>query len=249
MPATVLAMRGLMAGWLLVLLAACGGASQPFEIGAHKGTMKVPAGWSVVQQGEKWEVRKGEASIVLHDLGPVSPAAMQREISRIETLWLGGNAAGAQTRIKRLSGIASRYVTEPQRRPLLNTMLPLLESGAAGLPEPEAVQRFADWKQATAAVPPATLEAMGDASLPVAGHDQRRSIRSRELRTFGGRPAIDYLTVTKSTQQSRKRIVVIDNDGHLLAVYFGVLGHEAHLGELDQLVRSLQFAAAASERR
>ena len=74
-------------------------------------------------------MRKGEASIVLHDLGPVSPAAMQREILRIEALWLGGNAAGAQTRVKRLSAIASRHVQEPQRRPLLNTMLPLLESG------------------------------------------------------------------------------------------------------------------------
>ncbi|MCE2945721.1 MAG: hypothetical protein ACK515_15535 [bacterium] len=132
---------------------------------------------------------------------------------------------------------------------MLNTMLPLLESGADRLPEPEAAQRFADWKQATAAVPPATLKAIGDASLPVAGHDQRRSIHSRELRTYGGRPAIDYLTVTKSTQQFRKRILCIDYDGELLAVYFGVLGHEAHLGEFDQVVRSLQFATAASERR
>jgi hypothetical protein len=249
MPATVLAMRGLAAAWLVILLAACGGASQPFEIGAHKGTMKVPAGWSVVNQGEKWEVRKGEASIVLHDLGPVSAAAMQREVSRIEALWLGGNAASAQTRARRLSGIAGRFVDESQRRPLQNTMLPLLEFDAARLPEAEAAQRFADWQQAIAALPPATIESWGDAALAVSGHDQRRSIQSRELRTFGGRPAIDYLTVTKSTQQSRKRVVVIDNDGHLLAVYFGILGHEAHLGELDQVVRSLQFAAAASERR
>lgn len=249
MPAPVPAARWLAAAWLVMLLAACGGASQPFEIGAHKGSMKVPAGWSVVQLGEKWEVRKGEASIVLHDLGPVSPEASQREAARIMALWQGGNAAGAQARISRLHGIASRFVDEPQRRPLLNTMLPLMAHGAPDIPAPEAAQRFADWQQAIAALPRMPLEAMGEAALPIAGHDQRRSIQSREARTFGGRPAIDYLTVTRSTQGSRKRIVVIDNDGHLLAVYFGILGHEAHLGELDQVVRSLQFAAAASERR
>jgi hypothetical protein len=137
----------------------------------------------------------------------------------------------------------------PSRRSVVNTMLPLLEAGAPGLPEVELGERFADWRQALRGLPDASLDALGDAALPIAGHDHRRAIQSRERRTVGGKPAVDYLTVTKSTQTFRKRIVVIDNDGHLLAIYFGILGHEAHLDAFDRLLRSLHFEAAASERR
>jgi hypothetical protein len=57
------------------------------------------------------------------------------------------------------------------------------------------------------------------------------------------------MTVKQSTQAFKKRIVVIGNNGHLLAIDLGVLGHDAHLGQFDQVVRTLHFDTAASERR
>ena len=236
-------------GFACLLTACSGGSKQPLDIGAHRGTLVVPTGWSVVNQGEKWEVRQGEASIVLHDLGPVSPQAMQREAERTIALWRGGNAEGAQTRVKRLMANVNRYVAEPSRIPLVNTMLPLIESGAQNLPEDELSQRFADWQQALRDMPTPSLASLGDGALTISGHDRRRAIHSSEQRTVGGKPAIEYMTVTQSTQSNKKRIVAIDNDGQLFAVYFGVLGHEAHLDTLDRVVRSLHFDAAASERR
>lgn len=241
-------LRGLLCAGIVLLLVACGGGGgQPFAIGSHRGTLQVPAGWSVVDLGERWEVRKGEASIVLHDLGPASPAAIARAADRIIALWRGGDAAAAQAGVQRLWVGVRRLVPEPHRRPLMNTMAPLLEPAALGLPEAERESRFADWKQAIAALPPADLAVLGAAALAVSGHDQRRSIHSQSTGRVGGRPAIDYLTVTRSTQGFRKRIVAIDVDGELLAVYFGILGHDVHLPEFDRLVRSLQFAA--SDRR
>jgi hypothetical protein len=40
------------------LLGSCsGGNRQPLEIGAHRGTLVVPEGWSLVNLGTTWEVR------------------------------------------------------------------------------------------------------------------------------------------------------------------------------------------------
>ncbi len=235
---------------LNLLLAACTGGNnkQPLEIGAHRGTLVVPPGWNVVNQGEKWEVRKGEASIVLHDLGPASPDAMQREAAHIMDLWRG-NADGAQTRVKRLMPNVNRFVEEPYRTPVISTLLPLLENAAPGLPEAEVNQRFADWREALAALPTPSLDKLSAAALPVTGHDRRRDIQSNTQGIVGGKPAMDYMTVTQSTQDSKKRIVIVDNGGQLFAIYFGILGHEAHLDAFDRVVRSLHFDAAASDRR
>ncbi|MDX2220033.1 MAG: hypothetical protein SF172_13510 [Burkholderiales bacterium] len=235
-------------GLILLLTACSGGKTQPLEIGVHRGTVTVPSGWHTVNQGEKWEVRKGEASIVLHALGPASPAAMQREAARIMALWRG-NADGAQARVKRLYQNVNRFVDMKHRTQVSSAMLPLLEPAARSLPEAELNQRFADWHEALAAIPTPGIEALGDAALPLADHDRRRAIQSRTQTTFGGKPAMDYLTVTKSTQDFQKRIVVIDNDGHLLAIYLGILGHAAHLKEFDRLVGSIHFDATPSERR
>lgn len=48
-----------------MLLSGCTGRGNvSIEIGPHRGTVGSPSGWSVVDQGEKWELRKAEASIV-----------------------------------------------------------------------------------------------------------------------------------------------------------------------------------------
>ena len=57
------------------------------------------------------------------------------------------------------------------------------------------------------------------------------------------------MTVKQSTQAFKKRIVVIGNNGHLLAIDFGVLRHDAHLGQFNQVVRTRHFDAVASEPR
>jgi hypothetical protein len=232
--------RGLAAACVMFLPAGCSGG-QSFEIGAHRGKVKAPTGWSVVTRDEKWKVRTGKVSIVLHDLGPVSPAASLREASRIIALWQGGNAADAQVQLGRIHANVSRFIEAPHRRPLVDTMVPLLVLGAPGMPAEDAARHFSRWQRALSAVPPPTIEAIGDAALSVAGHDQRRAIQSRQRRIVGGKPAMDYLTVTRGTQSARQRIVVIDNDGHVLLVYAGGHGHEAYLGEFDRLVRSLRI--------
>lgn len=239
-----------LAGMMLVGCSGGMGRSKtPIEIGPHRGTLSSPAGWTFVNQGEKWELRKGEASIVLHDLGPASPAAIQNEATQIAALWRSGNPAGAQTRLKRLAGQARNFVAAPGLTPLMSALLPLLEAAALSLPEPELAGRLSDLDAAIAALPAPDLDVQAEAALRIAGHDQRRDIQSRERVTVGGKPALNFMTVTKSTQTYKKRIVVIDNDGHLLAIYFGILGHEAHLGEFDQVVRTLHLGAAASARR
>jgi len=242
--------RGLCCMGMGLLLSGCtGGSKQALDIGPHRGSFRLPAGWAVVHQGEKWEVRKGEASIVLHDLGPVSPASLQQEASRLAALWRGGHPEAAQTRLRRLLNNVQRMVAEPGRRPLVSAILPLMETAARTLPEAELTERLTDLQAAIGALPPHDLDALGEAALQIAGHDRRRDIRSRARISVGGRSALDFMTVTRSTQAFKKRIVVIDNNGYLLAIYFGVLGHEAHLGQFDQVVRTLHFDAAASERR
>lgn len=233
-----------------MLLTGCTGRGNvPIEIGPHRGTVSLPAGWIVVDQGEKWELRKGEASIVLHDLGPASPAAIRQDAARLMALWHAGNPEAAQTRLKRLAGNVRKFVLGPARRPLMSTIEPLVEPGARSLPDAELAGRFADLDAAIAALPEADFNAQADAALGIAGHDRRRDIQSRERVAVGGKPALSFMTVTRSTQAYRKRIVVINNDGYLLAIYFGILGHEAHLGEFDQVVRTLHLGDAVSERR
>lgn len=245
-----LIIRGLCCIGMGLLLSGCsGGSKQVLDIGPHRGSFRLPSGWAVVNQGEKWEVRKGEASIVLHDLGPVSPASLQQEATRLAALWRGGHPEAAQTRLRRLLNNVQRMVAEPARRPVVSAILPLMETSARTLPEAELAGRLADLQAAIGALPPHDLDVLGEAALQIAGHDRRRDIRSRTRVSVGGRSALDFMTVTRSTQAFKKRIVVIDNNGYLLAIYFGVLGHEAHLGQFDQVVRSLHFDAAASERR
>ena len=73
-----LIIRGLCCSGMGLLLAGCsGGSKQVLDIGPHRGSFRLPSGWAVVNQGEKWGRRKGEAFIVLHDLGSVSPASLQ----------------------------------------------------------------------------------------------------------------------------------------------------------------------------
>ena len=73
-----LIMRGLYCKGMGLLLSGCSRVSkQVLSIGPHCGSFRLPSDWAVVNQGEKWGRRKGEAFIVLHDLGSVSPASLQ----------------------------------------------------------------------------------------------------------------------------------------------------------------------------
>lgn len=161
-------------------------------------------------------------------------------------LWQAGDPGAAQTRLRRLTVNVHKFVAAPALSSLISAIAPPLESAAQTLPEAELAGRFADFEAAIAALPAPDFDAQADAALRIAGHDHRRDIRSRERIRVGVRPAIDFTTVTRSTKAYRKRIVVIDNDGYLLAIDLGVLGHEAHLGEFDQIVRTLNLEAAAS---
>jgi hypothetical protein len=46
-------------------------ATKEFELGAHRVQVTVPAGWDALDQGKQKRFRRGEAEIVLQDLGKV----------------------------------------------------------------------------------------------------------------------------------------------------------------------------------
>jgi len=46
-------------------------ATKEFELGAHRVQVTVPTGWDALDQGDQKRFRRGEAEIVLQDLGKV----------------------------------------------------------------------------------------------------------------------------------------------------------------------------------
>ena len=242
---------GLAVALLLALLAGCDSREAPraFELGMHRGQVRVPAGWVALDQGRQWRLRKGEAELVLQDLGAAGPDGIRREVARARELWRAGHVEEARWRLRNVTVPRELFPTAVDREAFWATWSGFFGDPAKTAPYAAIEPTFSDALARVDALPAPDLPALADAGLKALGHDQRRDVKSRQSLMVGGRDALDVDTWNRLSHAHPQRFLFIAHDGYLLALYTARQADAEALSAFASVRDSLHFAAADSARR
>lgn len=241
----------LVVALLPALLAGCGSREAPraFELGPHRGQLHVPSGWVVLDQGRQWRLRKGDAELVLQDLGAAGPEGIRREVERARELWREGRVDEARWRLRNVRAPRELFAAAVDREAFWAAWAAFLDDKARVVPYPEIDPAFSDVLARVDALPPPDLPALSDGGLRMLGHDQRRDVKSRQTLKVGGRDALDVETWNRLSHANPQRFLFIAHDGYLLALYTARQSDATALEAFASVRDSLHFAAADSARR
>ena len=241
----------LVVALLLTLLASCDRREAPraFELGPHRGQVRVPAGWAALDHGRQWRLRKGEAELVLQDLGAAGPQGIRREVERARELWRVGRVDEARWRLRNVPVPRELFPTAVEREAFWAAWSAFLGDPAMVVPYAEIDPAFRDVLARVDALPPPDLPALADAGLKALGHDQRRDVKSRQALKVSGRDALDVETWNRLSHANPQRFLFIADDGYLLALYTARQADAEALRAFASVRDSLHFAAADSARR
>lgn len=241
----------LVVALFVALLAGCDSPEAPraFELGPHRGQVRVPSGWSVLDHGRQWHLRKGEAELVLQDLGAAGPQGIRREVERARELWRADRVEEARWRLRNVVVPRELFPTAVGREAFWTAWSAFFADPATVVPYADIDLAFSDVLARVDALPPPDLPALSDAGLTALGHDQRRDVKSRQALKVGGRDAVDVETWDRLSHASPRRFLFIAHDGYLLALYTARQADAEVLKAFASLRDSLHFAAADSARR
>ena len=241
----------LVVGLLLALLAGCDLREAPraFELGEHRGQVRVPAGWTALDHGRQWRLRNREAALVLQDLGAAGPPGIRREVERARELWRRGGVDEARWRLRNVPVPRELFPTAAERETFWAAWSAFFGDPARVVPYAEIDSTFSDVLARVDALPPPDLPALADAGLKALGHDQRRDVKSRQALKVGGRDALDVETWNRLSHANPQRFLFIAHDGYLLALYTAGQADAEMLSAFASVRDSLHFAAADSARR
>ena len=242
---------GLAVALLLALLAGCDSREAPraFELGPHRGQVRVPPGWAAIDQGRQWRLRKGDAELVLQDLGAAGPQGIRREVDRARELWQAGRVEEARWRLRNVMVPRELFPTAAQREAFWAAWSAFFGDPAKVVPYAQIDPTFSDVLARVDALPAPDLPALADTGLKALGHDQRRDVKSRQALTVGGREALDVDTWNRLSHANPQRFLFIAHDGYLLALYTARQADAEALSAFASVRDSLHFAAADSARR
>lgn len=236
---------------IVALLAACDSREAPraFELGPHRGHVRVPSGWAALDHGRQWRLRKGEAELVLQDLGTAGPQGIRREVERARELWRAGRVEEARWRLRNVVVPRERFPTAGGREAFWAAWSAFFADPATVVPYADIDLAFSDVLARVDALPRPNLAELSDAGLTALGHDQRRDVKSRNALKVGGRDAVDVETWNRLSHASPQRFLFIAHDGYLLALY---TPRQADAGTLEAFASvrdSLHFTVADSAHR
>ena len=235
---------------LLTLLAGCEREGpRTFELGPHRGQVRVPAGWAALDQGRQWRLRHRESELVLQDLGAVGPHGIRREVEHARELWQAGRVDEARWRLRNVPVARELFPSAAEREAFWAAWSAFLGDPAKAVPYSDIDSAFSDILARIDALPPPDRPALADAGLKALGHDQRRDVKSRQVLTVGGREALEVETWNRLSHASPQRFVFIAHDGYLLALYTARQADAEALSAFASVRDSLHFAAADSARR
>ena len=283
-------------GALLVVATACSRSDQPgraaerprhVEAGVHAVTVRVPAGWEVREETnqvvlrtppisdaeQRAQDRQGalptinDAEVRLRDLGPVTPAGMQRAVAAVRELWRDGAVGEAKTLLRSV----------PLRSELVPSLAPpsdfarawtRLRHAPASTPYDNVAGDFATILAGLDTAPPLALSAIVDWALPRVDHTrltsvsqlsggkfdgeendamagrpdaQRRDIVWRKTVEVDGRDAEEIETFDNLTHALPRRLLFLVNNDHLLVVTSEVGGREHSLRGYESIRASLRL--------
>ena len=89
--------------------------------------------------------------------------------------------------------------------------------------------------------PPRNLDELIDWGLAEVGHDKRREVKSRRTIMIDGREAADVETWHRLDHSNPHRILFVEDEGDLLALYTVGMAFEKSLASFDALRDSLHF--------
>jgi len=236
---------------LLALLTGCDLREAPrtFELGPHRGQLRVPAGWAALDHGRQWRLRKGEAELVLQDLGAAGPSGIRREVERARDLWRVGHVEEARWRLRNVSVPRELFPTAVEREAFWSAWSAFLGDRTTVVPYALVDPVFSDVLARVEALPPPDLPALADAGLKALGHDQRRDVKSRQALKVGGRDALDVETWNRLSHANPQRFLFIAHDGYLLTLYTARQADAEALTAFVSVRDSLHFAVADNASR
>jgi hypothetical protein len=234
---------------VLALLAACGTREPPrvFEVGAHRGELRVPAGWQVLDQGGQWRLRRETSELVLRDLGPAGKEGIRNELERARALWQEGRVKEVSAHL--VSPPRELFTAETDRRAYLKAWSELVYHASYVQPYARSEPAWRDVFELVDKLSPSDLAALSDAALAELGHDQRRDVKSRRALRVAQCEALDIETWNRLSHASPQRILLVMNGGYLLALYTAQHADADALAAFDSVRDTLTLAPFQAARR
>jgi len=239
----------MVAGVVAVVLSiACRKSGQPrtFTVGDQRVQLEVPQGWEALDQGQQIVFRSGTAEVIMQDLGPAGAAAMRREIERAQNLWRSGRPEEARSRMMKLPIRNALFPTPDQAKEFKRSWARILYT-ANETPDAEVSSRFDELLAELDSIQVPKLSKLVDEILPELGYDQRREVKSRKRMRVDGREAIAVEIWMALTHTSPSRLLIVLNDGRLLALRYD---REEKIASpaFDSIVANLHFPLEAASR-
>ena len=232
-----------------VAATACGprDTERALDLGDQQVRVRIPGGWEAIDQGRQFRVRKGASELVLQDLGPVGPAGIRREVERARELWRSGQGDAALARMGRIPVPRELFATNEARNEFWAAWSGVSRSPAT-TPIADLEPAFEDILALVNAMPPHDLSALEPTALAELGHDQRRDIKSRTSLRIDGRDALDLATWTRQSHEGPQRLLLVLNDGYLLALSTRQSADPEAARAFDSFRDGLHFAVDAPRR-
>lgn len=230
---------------LLAQAPGCASSPQPreVEVGHHRLRLLPPETSEHLDHGRQQLFRNGEVSLVLEDLGPITPEGLESELRRARQLWLDGRRRDAFARVSELHGppiqllpsdrrahfwkpwTDATYVPEAVDSLSIGEAFDALIAGARELPEP-------------------TVEQVTEYVVSRLHGAERREIATVKPRLIHDRDWVVIETWDRVSHLSRSRMAWIEDRGYLL-----VLGTDRGLIEqngsaFERLLESIEVLPA-----
>ena len=209
-------MRGSLA-LLASLGLACGCAAPPrqeFEVGVHRLSMVTPAGWQHVDQGRRHLIRRGDARLVIEDLGPRTREGIRDEIQKARERWRAGSDGEGRTVMRGIEVAPRLFESADQRQAFWS----IWHAVAGSRDFDSADLHFDRLLTAIDGMRELSLDEIVDDALQELGEDQRRSRASLEPRSLDGRNGAFVVTWNRLSHADPRTFAIFVNRGRVLAL-------------------------------
>lgn len=232
-------------GLAAVLIAGCGAAGPPsvtVQVGAHRVSFVVPAGFVHYDHGREQRLECTDGDLVITDLGPVTADGYRRVIDEARGLFRAGQRDDAATLLRelRLWGV---FPDDDNARDAQQAVNQIADSRS----ETEVGAAFDSLEAMVGGVPPPVLRDLAYRALADLGDDERRDIEREAALRLDGLDALQVSTWQRLTHDLRRRHTFVVNRGNLLVIRTDVGRDEILEPAYETLIRSFHFVGVITE--
>jgi hypothetical protein len=234
------------------LLAALACATAPQEvpplrlsIGVHDIAVRQPEGWMHLDHGLEHRFTQDSSHIAMADLGPATPAAFLHEINHARELFRKHQIEDAK---EHLGSLRLRSAL-PGRKEWDEISSAYYVAQDGGLKRDSTRQEIEDsYHQLIAAIErmePRSLEEIVESLVFELDSGAHRQLAGQQAVAVGGREGILVETWDKMTHESRRKMLLVPNEGNVLVLDMAFGRQTEMQAAFDVLVASLEFGAPA----